>query len=104
MALTDMKMSKKEAKEQTEPSQDDLPAYPWGLSLHLGDDELEKLGVADLKAGEEVSITCKATVTGSNSHKALIGESHNSIDLQITEMSIDGDGGTATTKTLYDKK
>lgn len=102
MALVDMKMSKKEAKEMTDPSPDDLPAYPWGLSLHLGDDELEKLGVADLKAGEEVSIVCKATVTGSSSNQSLLGEHRSSIDLQITEMEI-GNAPSDTTKTLYDK-
>lgn len=102
MALVDMKMSKKEAKEMTEPSPDDLPAYPWGLSLHLGNDELEKLDITDLKAGDEVSIVCKATVTGSSSSKSLIGESHDSIDLQITEMEI-GSAPSSPTKTLYDK-
>jgi hypothetical protein len=104
MAMVDMKMSKKEAKAEVEPSQDGLPAYPWGLSLHLGDDEIQKLGAADLEAGDEVTITCKAKVTGCSSNENLLGESHNSMDLQITAMEIAGDGGNAVTKTLYDKK
>ena len=104
MALVSMKMSKKEAKEETQPSVDDLPAYPWGLSIHLGDDEIKKLGAEELTAGDEVTITCTAKVTGSSSNQSLLGDSHNSIDLQITEMEIGADGGNATTKTLYDKK
>lgn len=103
MALISMKMSKKEAKAEVEPSPDDLPAYPWGLCLHLGDDEIEKLGAGELKAGDEVSITCKAKVTGCSSNQSLLGQSHNSIDLQITEMEIAG-GESAIAKTLYDKK
>ena len=104
MALVSMKMSKKEAEAETKPSPDDLPAYPWGLNIHLGDDEIKKLGAEDLKAGDEVSITCVAKVTGSSSNQSLLGESHNCIDLQITEMEISSNGGNATTKTLYDKK
>jgi hypothetical protein len=104
MALVSMKMSKKEAKAEVECSPDDLPAYPWGLSIHLGDDEIKKLGAEGLKAGDEVTVTCKVTVTGCSSNQSLLGESHNSIDLQITDMEIDGEGGSAITKTLYDKK
>lgn len=104
MAMIDMKMSKKEAQAEYEPSKDDLPAYPWGLSIRLGDDEIEKLGASDLKAGDEVTITCKANVTGCSSNQSLLGKTNNSIDLQITAMEIGDDGGTAVTKTLYDKK
>jgi hypothetical protein len=104
MAMVDMKMSKKEAKAEVAPSTDDLPAYPWGLSIHLGNDEIEKLGAGALKAGDVVTLTCTAKVTGCSSYESLLGEGENSIDLQITAMEIAGDGGNAVTKTLYDKK
>jgi hypothetical protein len=102
MALVDMKMSKAEAKEQTEPTSSDLPQYPWGLNLHLDDDELEKLGVKDLKVGSDVVITAKCSVTSSSSHKSMLGDSSSSVDLQITEMEI-GEVPTNKTSTLYDK-
>jgi hypothetical protein len=106
MAMVDMKMSKEEAKEQNEPqTADDGPRYPYGLSINLDDDVLGKLGIGDsLKVGDEVTFTAKAMVTSKSGYQTTIGDSESSMGLQITEMEMGGDGGSATTKMLYGKK
>lgn len=103
VALVSMKMSKEEVKEQASPSSDSLPQYSWGLSIHLDDDALEKLGIGDgLKVGDKVSVIAKATVEASSSHKSLLGDSESSVDLQLTDMEI-GNASSKVTETLYDK-
>ena len=103
--MVDMKMSKKEAKEYCSPSTDEGPRYPYGLSISLDDDALEKLGIGDdVNVGDEVLVTAKATVTSKSGYQTMVGASENSIGLQITDMEVASGGSTKATKTLYDKK
>lgn len=103
--MVSMKMSKEEAKEQNEcASPSDQPRYPYGLSINLDDDALEKLGIDDsVNVGDEVTITAKAMVTSKSGYQTMVGDSENSLGLQITDMEVAG-GTSKTTKTLYDKK
>jgi hypothetical protein len=90
-SLINMEMSKEEAKEYSAPSESEAPKYPWGLCLTLNDDSLEKLGVKTLPAaGSVVTITAKATVSGIRETQTQGGDSEASMDLQITDMTIDG--------------
>ena len=50
MALTSMRLTPEERRDEA-PSTvaaDDGPLYPWGLTLHLDDTVLEKLGLEGL--------------------------------------------------------
>ena len=114
MALTSMKMSKKEAKEQNQgPSIADSPEYPYGLSISeypyglsisLDNDALEKLSVGvGLEVGDEVAIVAKAKVTSKSGYETMVGGAENSVGLQITDMEVSG-RSSKTAKTLYDGK
>jgi len=92
MALVDMKLSKKEVKKERDSfmgPESNGPKYPWGLSLDLNDEVLEKLGVSakDFKVGEDVVIKAKAKIKrlGSNEDEA---DKRESIDLQITHLEV----------------
>lgn len=89
MAMTNMQMSKEEAKEYSSPVPGDAPRYPYGLCLCLDDDALAKLGIATpLPVGTEVMITARAKVTGTRSNEDMSGEAETSMDLQVTDMEI----------------
>jgi hypothetical protein len=99
-----MKMSKKEAKEQNSgPSIAESPQYPYGLSISLDNDTLEKLKLGDsVEVGDEVAIVAKAKVTSKSGYETMVGGAENSLCLQITDLEVSGES-SATTKTLYDK-
>jgi hypothetical protein len=103
--MVSMKMSKKEAKEQNEcPTVADSPQYPYGLSINLDNDALDKLGLGTgVEVGDEVSIIAKAKVTSKSGYETMVGGAENSIGLQITDMEVSGEA-TKAGKTLYDKK
>jgi hypothetical protein len=89
--LINMQQSAEEAKEYTSPTPADAPKYPWGLCITLNDDSLEKLGVDKLPSVDtEVTIIAKATVSSVRENQTQGGESEASMDLQITDMRIDG--------------
>lgn len=100
--MINMKMSKEEATEQCSPSsvETEMPRYPYGLELSLDDDAMEKLGIGDgLNVGDEVQITAMAKVTRKSGYETLVGDSENSISLQITDMEVSGTPSEA--KSLY---
>jgi len=89
--LINMQQSAEEVKEQVQPSVADAPRYPWGLCITLNDDSLEKLGVKGLPAvGTAVTIVAKAEVSRTSDYQTQGNESEMSMDLQITDLQIDG--------------
>lgn len=90
--LISMENTPQQAQEQYgTPSVADAPKYPWGLELCLNDDSLDKLGVKTLPAvGTEVTIIAKATVSGTRENATEGEGTRASMDLQITDMQIDG--------------
>lgn len=89
--MINMKMSKEEAKEYTEPQPSDAPQYPYGLSIDLDDDSLEKLGITELpKVGAEMMITARVVVTSTSSYDTQGGEPEARVCLQITDMELAG--------------
>lgn len=95
MKLVDMAFTKDELKDKkkSEPccvGMDGQPnPYPWGLSLHLERDSLDKLGVKQLpNVGTEVYVMARAKVTSVN-QSAREGETeHASVGLQLTDMQL----------------
>ena len=90
--LINMENTPQEAAQQVGvPAAADGPKYPWGLCITLSDDSIEKLGVKTLpSAGTEVTIVAKATVTGTSERQTEGEGTKQSMDLQITDMQIDG--------------
>ena len=122
MKIIDMARTAKEkkaAEERYKVSPSTGEDYPYGLTLNLGKDELEKLGIDDLPAvGDEkyFYVACKVTRV-----HALASENYESIgvEMQITKMALEEppkeeekeskreDGNQdfkAAAKTLYGKK
>ena len=88
--MKDMKLSAKEAKKQSEPKAiEDRPRYPYGLSLSLDSESLDKLGIDKLPAlGETMVLTAKVEVTSVHSSDSEYGKSK-SVSLQITAMELE---------------
>lgn len=91
--MTNLAMTKKEAKEEygAVPADDDLPKYPYGLSLYLDDDTLAKLGITDLpKVGSTMQAQITVTITGTSqraTQSTKDGEQLSTcVDMQITDM------------------
>jgi hypothetical protein len=87
MAMINMKQEA-EREEMPGEVEYDEPMYPYGLCLHLSQDEMEKLGITTLPAvGTEMTITAKAFVKGTSAYETQGGKDM-SMDLQITDMEI----------------
>lgn len=90
-SLINMENTPQEAQQMVNPSADAAPKYPWGLNICLNNDSLDKLGVKALPAvGTEVTIVAKATVAATRENATEGEGSQSSMDLQITDMQIDG--------------
>lgn len=102
MALVNMQMSAEEAKEQTNPTPEDAPKYPWGLSLDLDDDALAKLGITDLPAvGTQMSLQAVVTVTRTGAYQTQGAEMESCLGLQITDMALTPAARASTAQRLY---
>lgn len=76
-------------KVKQEPMEVEQSGYPYGLCIHLGKEELNKLGIDKLpEAGSTVSINAVATVKGVFYSQSEEGEIQRSMDLQITDIEI----------------
>lgn len=113
MAMKDMALTKAEAKDMAscEPAEggEDLPKYPYGLTLYLDDDVLAKLGMSGpLPApGTELMLSAKVKVTGTSSRETLDGEPEQCLDIQITAMDLMAsmtDGQAQAAKAIYPSK
>ena len=90
--LIDMKMSKEEKREQTQPTAADAPDYAYGLRITLDDDALEKLGVKELPAsGTYVTVVALCCVCVTSQYSTEEDEDR-SVTLQIEKMRLGGDG------------
>lgn len=79
--------------------------YPYGLQIHLGVEELAKLGIdADaVEVGGVLTIAAKVKVTGYSESKHEGEEEHKSLALQITDMEVSMPAKAASkAKGLYD--
>lgn len=91
MALVNMKMSPKEAKEEVGLATDaaDAPEYPWGLTIDLCDESLTQLGITTLPAvGTKLSLQALVTVTRVSASETQGGTPSRSVGLQITDMAL----------------
>lgn len=91
--LVSMKVNAKEREEMAKATlATDVPRYPWGLSLSLDDESLDKLDLEDLpKVGSKLTLTARVEVTAcsvsANSYDN--GKKRKSVSLQIVAMSLE---------------
>lgn len=88
MALTNMKRAPREDADEMAMEE---PDYPWGLRVRLNDEELDKLGMADLPAvGAEMQLMAKVSVVSVAQHEDDSKDGkHRDVELQITDMGLD---------------
>ena len=92
--MIDVKFTPKEGKENTaEAAEMVAPSYPWGLSISLYNDSLEKLGLTDKKfsVGDEMTIECVVKVSGVSEDETINDGTRKRVGLQITEMGVKTD-------------
>lgn len=98
MALTDLKITKTEAKNEAKKyaiaGPGDGERYSYGTRLTLDDAELKKLGIKELPSvGTVLMFEAKAKVISSR-QSASESSNNRSIELQITHMDFELDEGT----------
>ena len=89
LKLKDMKLTRSEKTEEAEIATD-TPDYPYGLTLNLDQDALEKLGIELPDVGDSFFVVAIAKVKAVSEHQS---DEHSSQDvsLQIEQLSLDGD-------------
>ena len=87
-AMTDMRRSPKE-KEEAATNMAAPPDYPWGLSISLSHEELDKLnlGTEDLEVGDILHMHVLAKVTSVSSSEHESSGKTCRVELQITHMT-----------------
>lgn len=91
--LVSMKLDASEQKKMAEPSlaEGDRPLYPWGLSIDLNSDTLDKLGITDLPdVGESYMLVAMVDVTNVGSNASEGGTNRN-VCLQITDLCLESE-------------
>lgn len=91
MPLVNMK-SKPETEEMPGEIEADEPRYPYGLCIHIGKEEMEKLGIDALpKVGTQMRINAVSFVKGTSAYETQGAGQDMHIDIQITDMEIVAD-------------
>jgi hypothetical protein len=89
MRLVDVKRTKAEKKQEQakyeEPTVTD--DYPWGLSIRLDNDTINKLGLGDLDANQEVRLFADGFVSEDSATKRN-GTTDRSVSIQITKLAV----------------
>lgn len=91
--MVDMRRSPQEKKEVMEgPAIADMPDYPYGLCISLGDEELEKLDLdcSDCESGDTIDLRAFAKVT-SISKNDYNGKQTTRIELQIVQLAVESE-------------
>lgn len=74
------------------------PKYPYGLTIYLSDETLEKLGMTTLPAiGSTMTLTARVQVTGVNQNQSTDKDGvTRDVNLQITDMALGPDTQTSS--------
>ena len=89
MPMTDMARSPKELDTSKDEVMMDEDKYPYGLKIHLHDEELDKLGISELpNVGEKIKLEAVVVVESVSERQELGDENDRDVRLQITEMGL----------------
>ena len=102
--MISMKLSAEESKQRGETAMADRPKYPYGLSINLENEAIEKLGLPALPAvGSTMLLYARVQVESVSERESKGEEKNRSIGLQITDMMFmpDQGGKKETEKVLY---
>jgi hypothetical protein len=109
--LTNMAMTAAERKAQSGPTlataaAEPGPRYPWGLTLTLDDDALDKLGIDTLPTVATAQmLVARVEVTRTSSDVGDDKKKRQSLSLQITDCCLEPEAARETIKdALYGEK
>lgn len=91
--MVDMALSPQEAMESTMPmSMTEAPRYPYGLSICLCQDELEKLGIDfdSIERGDILHLHALAKVTSTSESDTQGGETQR-VEMQIVFLEVESE-------------
>jgi hypothetical protein len=92
MKLVSMKLDRaaREASVASAPAPtEDAPIYPWGLSICLEEEALDKLDLETLPDVDQVlQLVARVTVTAVSSNQTSGGGNRRSLSLQITDLGL----------------
>ena len=80
----------KEARRWDEPQVNEMPDYPYGLSISLEDEACKKLGLDKLDEDSPVNITATGMISN-YSVMTINGEKKMSVTIQLQKMSVSGE-------------
>lgn len=85
----EMRMSRKPTTTQPSPA-DAISPYPYGLRLHLEDEQLSTLGIEELpKVGATVEFHAKAEVASISQSEKTQGHPRRQMEWQITHLAME---------------
>ncbi len=91
VTLTSMKRAVKRAKSDKAYPTSTQDPYPYGLSLSLDDESLQKLGIdiSDYAVGDELELHAKVKVRSLRQSESENSGKDRSMDLQVTDMCVE---------------
>lgn len=102
MPMINMKQ-KPEREEKPGEIEMDQPEYPYGLSISLEKEQLEKLGITELpKVGAKMMLHANAIVKTVSAYDTQSG-SDQRVELQITEMELAAGEAKDPAEIMYGK-
>lgn len=105
MNLVSMKQDPKEAAEgygiNSTADVGELPLYPYGLTICLGDEELKKLGMSLPTVGAKFMLSAMVEVCSARADKSQDGDAEIGADFQITDMQLTPEGGKDAASVLW---
>ncbi len=101
--MKNMKISKADMEEKSEPQSVDSPQYPYGLKIYLDNDMLEKLGISQLpQVGASLVLSAKCEVCEVGQYDSKDGGKNQTMSIQITDMALEAPAAKESAeKVLY---
>ena len=84
--MVDLKRTKEEIKEKTDPCGYDPEIYP--VSMYLSDDEVEKLGLEKAEVGKEMLMAATVKVTSISRNEHAKDKKRHSATLTVMEAEL----------------
>ncbi len=103
--LVSMKLTPKQSKAESEPTEVTRPEYPFGLRIRLHEEDLQRLGIKELPAVDlALRVAALTRVVQVSSDESSAGGAHRSVELQITDLALYKTSATKDAgETLYGK-
>lgn len=106
--LKDLKITKAERTKQSEAWETDAirDDYPYGLSIHIDETTMEKLGLTDkdFDAGQPVTVTAEGFIS-EDRVSSVNGKVKRCLSIQFRKMAVDQDAsGESLATALYGDK